>query len=307
MLTGLKKLAIVALLVAISPLGHADTYTQTRYPFAMVHGWMGWSNLAGVLNYWYGITDEMRAGGATVYVANVSSSNSTEIRGEQFIKQLDNWRAMYGHTKFNLIGHSHGGPTSRYVASVRPDLVASVTTIASPTSGIAIADYLTKNSSQPQSILATTFLSLLGRTQNVLQGSVGYPIDPSAAINSLNTAGASAFAQRHPQGLPSTPCGQGAPTVNSINYYSISGTSVITNILDPFDAVAITLGSLLNGFQHDGLIERCQSHLGVVVRDNYPWNHFDEINQLMGLRGLFSPDPKAFYRSHANRLKNAGL
>ncbi|HBC18826.1 MAG TPA: hypothetical protein DC022_08760, partial [Alcanivorax sp.] len=30
----------------------------------------------------------------------------------------------------NLLGHSHGGPTVRYVASVYPDYVASATAVA---------------------------------------------------------------------------------------------------------------------------------------------------------------------------------
>jgi triacylglycerol lipase len=44
-----------------------------------------------------------------------------------------------------------------------------------------------------------------------------------------------------------------------------------------------------------------------VVRDDYPWNHLDEVNQAFGLRGLFSPDPVAMYRAQANRLKSLGL
>ena len=38
--------------------------------------------------------------------------------------------AATGAAKVNLIGHSHGGPTARYVASVRPDLVGSVSSVA---------------------------------------------------------------------------------------------------------------------------------------------------------------------------------
>ena len=37
------------------------------------------------------------------------------------------------------------------------------------------------------------------------------------------------------------------------------------------------------------------------------WNHLDEVNQMLGLRGLFSSNPVSVYRAHANRLKNAGL
>ena len=44
-----------------------------------------------------------------------------------------------------------------------------------------------------------------------------------------------------------------------------------------------------------------------VIRDDYAWNHLDEVNQIAGLRGLFSSSPTSVYRSQVNRLKNAGL
>jgi triacylglycerol lipase len=44
-----------------------------------------------------------------------------------------------------------------------------------------------------------------------------------------------------------------------------------------------------------------------VIRDDYPWNHLDEINQVLGLIGPFAPHPVALYVAHANRLKLAGL
>ena len=59
--------------------------------------------------------------------------------------------------------------------------------------------------------------------------------------------------------------------------------------------------------QNDGLVGRCSSHFGQVIRDNYYMDHLDEINQLLGLVSLFETNPKAVFRQHANRLKNAGL
>jgi triacylglycerol lipase len=45
----------------------------------------------------------------------------------------------------NLIGHSHGGLDVRYVAAVRPDLVASVTSVGTPHKGADLADFLVAN------------------------------------------------------------------------------------------------------------------------------------------------------------------
>ena len=49
------------------------------------------------------------------------------------------------------------------------------------------------------------------------------------------------------------------------------------------------------------------SRFGKVIRDNYFMNHLDEVNQALGLHSLFETDPKAVFKQHANRLRNAGL
>lgn len=283
-------------------------YTQTRHPIVLVHGLLGFDSLLGIYDYFYGLPAELRSGGARVYIANVSSSNYTEVRGEQLIRYLDQLRATYGHSKFNLVGHSHGGPTARYVASVRPDLVASMTSIGSPHTGSKVADGL-RAVAPPGSLLEATlagFVNALSLFIELLSGDAD-PQNALGALASLNSAGAATFNNRHPQGRPSSSCGQGAAIVNNVRYYSMGGTSVLTNILDISDPM-MGAGSLFFGWeQNDGLVGQCSSHWGVVLRDNYGWNHLDEVNQILGLRGLFASSPASVYRAHANRLKSAGL
>jgi len=102
-------------------------------------------------------------------------------------------------------------------------------------------------------------------------------------------------------------CGSGASSVNGIRYYSLGGTSVLTNVFDASDAF-LGVSQLFFGFeQNDGLVGQCSSHLGVVLRDDYPWNHLDQSNQVLSLRGLFAPSPTSVYRAQANRLKLLGL
>ncbi|MEO8669894.1 MAG: triacylglycerol lipase [Tahibacter sp.] len=298
----------VILCLVIAAPASADTYTQTRYPIVLVHGLLGFDRLLGVYDYWYGIPSELRSGGAKVYVASVSASNYSEVRGEQLIRDLDHLRALYGYQKFNLFGHSHGGPTIRYVASVRPDLVASITSIGSPHTGSKVADGL--NSALPPGSplrpLVAGFVDALSTFLGWLSGNSD-PQNALGALASLNSGGAAAFNALHPQGMPSSNCGQGAAVVNGIRYYSFGGTAVLTNVFDASDAL-LGAGGLFFGFEsNDGLVGRCSSHLGVVIRDDYGWNHLDEVNQVLGLRGLFSSNPASVYRSHANRLKNAGL
>ena len=298
---------LVTLGLAMPAFAQVD-YTKTRHPIVLVHGLLGFDSLLGIYDYFYGLPSQLRSGGAKVYIANVSSSNFTEVRGEQLIRYLDQLKATYGHTKFNLIGHSHGGPTVRYVASVRPELVASMTSIGAPHTGSKVADGL-RSVAPPGSILEATlagFVNALSLFIELLSGDAD-PQNALGALTSLNSAGAAAFNNLHPQGRPTTACGQGAAVVNNVRYYSMGGTSVLTNILDISDPM-LGAGSLFFGWeQNDGLVGQCSSHWGVVLRDNYGWNHLDEVNQILGFRGLFSSSPASVYRAHANRLKNAGL
>src|SRR4029450_543460 len=101
--------------------------------------------LFGVVGYWYGPPFALTSGGAQVFVTTVSQLNSTQARGEQLLAQVQQIVAITGKPKVNLIGHSHGGLDVRYVAAVRPDLVASVTSVGSPHKGADLADFLRAN------------------------------------------------------------------------------------------------------------------------------------------------------------------
>ncbi|MBK6726503.1 MAG: triacylglycerol lipase [Xanthomonadales bacterium] len=307
--TLLSRLLLAFALLGVVPLANAQsTYTQTRHPIVLVHGLLGFDSLFGVYDYWYGVPSDLRSGGARVFVANVSSSHYTEVRGEQLIRDLVNLRAVYGYQKFNLIGHSHGGPTARYVASVRPDLVASVTSVGSPHKGSKVADALatTLPEGSPLRPLVAGFVDALSVLIEFLSGDDD-PQYALGALASLSSSGSATFNARHPQGMPTSSCGQGAASVNGVRYYSWGGTSVLTNVFDASDAL-MGAGALFFGWeQNDGLVGQCSSHLGVVLRDNYGWNHLDEVNQIFGLRGLFASNPVSVIRAHANRLKYAGL
>jgi len=58
---------------------------------------------------------------------------------------------------------------------------------------------------------------------------------------------------------------------------------------------------------NDGVVGRCSTHLGKVIRDDYTMNHADEINGMFGLRGLWSANPLQLYKDHARRLTAVGL
>ena len=299
-------LGIVAT-VTLCGTAHAN-YTQTKYPIVLTHGMLGFDKLLGV-NYWYGVPSALRSGGASVYSTSVSQLDTSEKRGEQLLAQVENIVAISGKRKVNLIGHSHGGPTVRYVAAVRPDLVASVTSVGAPHKGSKAADFIRNvpEGSAGEAMLAG-IVNGLGGLINFLSGSnTTSPQNALGALESLNSAGAARFNARFPQGLPTSACGQGAYSVNGVRYYSWSGTSPLTNVFDVSDAL-LGATSLTFGFEaNDGLVGRCSSHLGMVIRDNYRMNHLDEVNQVFGLTSIFETNPTSVYRQHANRLRNAGL
>jgi triacylglycerol lipase len=81
---------------------------------------------------------------------------------------------------------------------------------------------------------------------------------------------------------------------------------VLTNALDVSDGL-LGLTSLFYPEANDGLVGRCSSHLGDVIRDDYFQNHLDEVNQVLGLVSIFESNPKTLFRNQANRLKNLGL
>lgn len=285
----------------------APGYTQTRYPIVLAHGMLGFDSMLGI-DYWYGIPHALRRDGAQVYITEVSQLNTSELRGEELLEQVEEIIAISGQPKVNLIGHSHGGPTIRYVAAIRPDLVASVTSVGAPHKGSAVADLIRQipEGSGGEAIVAG-LVNTMGRLIHFLSGSPSTnPQDSLGSLESLNSEGAARFNARFPQGVPTDECGEGAHEVNGVRYYSWSGTSPLTNPLDISDAM-MGAGSLAFDGPNDGLVGRCSSHLGMVIRDNYRMNHLDEVNQFMGLTSLFETDPVTIYRQHANRLKNAGL
>jgi triacylglycerol lipase len=298
---------VVALASTVAvPAQAADTYAKTRYPVVLVHGMLGFEAI-GPVNYFFGIPASLRSGGATVFTPAVSALNSNEARGEQLLAQLRQLKAAYGHTRFNLIGHSQGGATARYVAAVAPDLVASVTTVGAPHQGSPVADVVKQVTAVTGTTpLVASMVNALGAAISFVSGTA-LPQQSLGTLQSLNTAGAAEFNRRFPQGAPTTPCGQGPAAVNGIRYYSVSGTAPVTNVLDVSDAFLGITGALFKGEPNDGLVSRCSSRWGTVLRDDHGWNHLDEVNQAFGLRSVFAADPVAFYRSQANRLKLAGL
>lgn len=285
----------------------AGDQARTRYPIVLAHGLSGFSSL-GRLDYWYGIVQDLRAHGATVFVTQVSAFNASEVRGEQLLRQVEQIVASTGAGKVHLIGHSHGSHSARYVAGLRPDLVASVTSVSGPNQGSAVADSL-----HALSRFFGPFLTHLVAEGFDLAGwwiSAGSgrarPQDAYAAMLSLTSEGAARFNRRFPAGVPLAPCGDGEAEVAGVRYYSWSGVGQFYRFGSPVDYLMVLTSFAFDGQANDGLVGRCSSHLGQVLGDAHPMNHFHAVNQPLGRVGA-QADPVALYRTHAARLRRAGL
>jgi triacylglycerol lipase len=279
---------------------------RTTYPIVLAHGMMGYGYM-GSIPYWRGIPEQLRAHGATVFVTQVSAFNSSELRGEQLLAQVEQIIKQTGARKVNLIGHSHGSQSIRYVAGMRPDLVASVTTVTGPNTGSDVADWL-EGLSYSHAWVTNAVLAMGNGVGQVINWASGadLPQDAKATLHALDTRGAARFNQRFPAGVPTTYCGEGAHEVKGIRYYSWSGVGQFYRALNPADyAMALTHQAFTSG-QDDGLVGRCSSHLGQVIRDDYPMNHFHAVNLFWGLVGP-DVDPVKLYVEQAIRLKQAGL
>lgn len=288
---------------------------KTKYPIVLVHGLFGFDRIMGY-PYFFDIAKSLRKQGCEVYTAAVSAANTTETRGEQLLKEVKKILAKTCAKKVNLIGHSQGSPTSRYVAALHPELVASVTSVNGVNFGSEIADLMLDILSG-KIVGATADLAVKSFMKFITLFSTKpfLPQDFIGSLKSLSTQGTNEFNKKYPQGLPKTWGGQGKELeTNGVYYYSWSGiikSNVVNeglNSLDPSHAILIALGALFTKERHqnDGLVGRYSTHLGKVIRSDYQMDHLDAVNQIAGAHPI-KPNPVSIYLEHAARLKSKGL
>lgn len=290
------------------------SYTDTQYPIVLVGGFFAFDSVMGI-EYFYGIADDLRRYGAEVYETDVSEFQTNEFRGEELLIEIENYLALTGHKKVNIIAHSQGSPTARYVASAKPEIIASITSVHGMNRGTELADAIRHLA--PEGSPAESFLENLAKSVGFLLSTLSGGENRSsqsaiAILNAANTESAEEFNKLHPAGLPTSKCGtRGASEVSGVRYWSWGGTGgafgKITNPIDLLDDILFTITPLaFSDRHHDGVVPKCGQYLGTPIRHNYRHNHVDAMRHLFGLIG-FTTNPKALYRNHANRLKKAGL
>ena len=288
------------------------------YPVILAHGFFGFDDFAGAgfLTYFYEVPEYLEARGETqVFVTTVDPFNSSEVRGEQLLAHVERILAETGHAKVNLIGHSQGGLDARYVAAVRPDLVASVTAYATPHRGSPLADIIAGIAEDPRlRDLADRLVRLIGAP---IWDAAGDETSVALAMDQLTSPGSTEFNQRY-------------PNQPDVAYFSVAGrtdrddggedcratdsppfVSRWQRTLDPVDPLLDISEQIVDGggenVVNDGLVRvfsaRWGRFLGCV-----PADHLDQIGQLFGDGPGFGNDfdYRAFYADLIAFLRDEG-
>ncbi len=282
-----------------------------KYPVVLVHGLMGFGSVKG-LEYFVGIPQALAKDNVRVFAVDVSGVHSSELRGEQLLEQVEKILALTGATKVHLFGHSQGALSARYVASIAPERVASVTSIAGVNYGSQIADIIrgvVGDEGTRSEWLADRAFGLFYRLLTLFIGDaeqLELKQSPKEALASLTTPGVADFNARYPQGIGQGYCTQGKVKVNETYYFSWGGVTQLKRsprVADYF----LGLLSMFFKEKNDGLVARCSNHLGHVIADNLNLHHYDLINIHNGTYGGSRPDPVSIYRDHVQRLAALGL
>jgi triacylglycerol lipase len=289
----MSALALIAVLgsIACEPMAPpGGGTTQTRFPIVLAEGLFGFN--------FFGIPEDLRAGGATVFTPEVNPFSDSVTRGQQLLDQIDDILATSGAQKVNLVAHSQGGLDARFILGTRPAVLASITQLGTPNLGSPVADALLPSDD------AT--LGLLGGIVSIVSGTAPAPADFRQALQFLSTQGTAQFNQMFPAGLPTTDCGQGPASVNGVRLFSFAGNTAATN---PGDITDFVLPLLALNFPantpNDALVGVCSAHFGTVVMDNLTANHLDLVNQFNGAVG--ATNIIMVYRMQAGMLKALGL
>ena len=290
------------------------------YPVVLAHGFFGTDAFAGLAfaTYFFGVKADLESHGVPVVaIPVVDPFNSSVYRGAQLLTQVEALLAETGYEKVVIIGHSQGGLDARYVASVRPDLVAAVVTFATPHKGSIVADVASGALAWPAA------KAVVDALMNLAGVAVWKAVDGASSLSSavaqLSTAAMIAFNADY-------------PNRPGVAYYSLAGRSALSlatdackadllvdfvvaydKVVDPLDPFfyatrEVIDGGFLKAIPHDGLVRvddaRWGTFLGCV-----PADHLDEIGQIFGdyPGGFNTFDHKKLFRDLVAMLRAQGF
>lgn len=285
------------------------------YPIVLAHGFFGFEDFAGAgfVDYYWGVRDDLASVGETeVFTPAVDPFNDSTTRGLQLLAAVETVIAETGAEKVNIIGHSQGGLDARVVAHLRPELVASVTTVATPHHGSPIADYALLI---PGGGVIDVLVQLFG---GPLWGAIDNSTSLIASMEQFSTDGIAVFNEEYtdqPGVAYASIAGRSDNELAAAECATDDAPPFISNwdgVVDPIDplfaaAEAIVDGGLGSSIPNDGLVRVEDSKWGTFL-GCIPADHIDEIGHLFGdgSGGNNAFDHQTFYRNLVGYLRARG-
>ncbi len=284
------------------------------YPVVLAHGFFGFEDFAGAgfIDYFWDVRADLAAHGETrVYTPAVDPFNDSESRGRELLAHIERIVDETGYARVNIIAHSQGGLDARVVANLRPDLVASITTVATPHDGTPAADVVLEIVADER--LQDLLDALVRLVAAPLYDAAGGQTSVFAPLRLFSRDGIAAFEALHPD----------EPT---LPYFSIAGRSDrelasstcrvsdrpeflrrYDDATDPIEPL-LAVSEAIIGDANDGLVPVESSRRGRFL-GCIPADHLDEIGHLFGdSPGLFTDfDHVVFYRDLVGWLREQGL
>ncbi|MDC0747835.1 esterase/lipase family protein [Polyangium mundeleinium] len=299
--------------------GGSEVKLGPPYPLVLSHGFFGFEDFAGAgfVTYFYEVKDHLASQGElNVFTPAVDPFNSSDFRGAQLVEHIKQILTITGHEKVNIIGHSQGGLDARVAANLRPDLVASVVTVATPHGGSRVADIALDLVSDPAAQdVVSDLLELIGAP---LYDEFGEQTNVWKPLELFSQPGIAAFNQAHPDEP-----GVFYASIAGRTDLHIGGDSCDADVslpfiaewkgkLDTVDPLLSVFESILDGgfgdpYPNDGLVRVVDSKRGEFW-GCLPADHLDEVGQLFGdSAGIGNGwKHKVFYADVVTELRKRG-
>lgn len=306
-------------------VGPTDAGTEKKgppYPIVLAHGFFGFDRFAGLdfLTYFYEVKDDLAGyGEPMVFTPTVDPFNDSQTRSLQLEAAIDQVLAMTGAAKVNVIAHSQGGLDARLVAMRRPEVIATLITVATPHRGTPVSDAVAPGLNDPTA--SSIIDALVNVIASPLWADATQRSSVTAALRQFETAKMTAF---NAQVLDQP----------GVQYFSVAGRSAlqkassecevsnpnrpdfITRFDDTVDPVnaglsvtsAVISPDPFNPVGNDGLVPVSSAKWGTFL-GCVPADHLDEIGQIAGANPGLGNDwrHKPFYEALVNFLRARGF
>jgi triacylglycerol lipase len=291
------------------------------YPIILLHGAAGFDHLAPPIDvtYFNGVIADLASEGETqVFATSAPPYDTSEDRAAAIAPQIQAILAQTGAAKVNLVGHSQGGLDARVLASPNGlgmgDVIASVTTIATPHQGSIVADVTL---GLTQGVPTDVFNDVSGAFLSLLQETVyDEESDPDLHAQLLELSQSYMVGTFNPKYIDDT----------RVFYTSYGGrTNLESGTPDCASAVyaddpsnvdaaqpelSVTAAYLqgANGTTNDGLVTIASARWGTFMQC-VPADHLAEVGQILesGTNPMSGFNHLTFFRDVVARIRLAGF